>query len=266
MVASVGNISQTFTLTVIPPGPALTTSSFVNAGGGGSGLSPCSLATAVATGLAPGLNGLVLNSNSFGPFAGTLAGDTVNVNGIGAPLSSVGTVNGAEQITFQIPCEATPGSVPVTINVSGGSASANITLTAAAPGIFETVMSDNAKRAVALRPDGTYVSLANPARRGEVIRVLVTGMGPTTPAVGTGSLPVPGSDALVSGQVIAGVNNAGARVVTARLSPNLIGVYEVAFQVPSDAPAGNDVVLSVAVNAPGDGQTRFSNGSKLPIQ
>ena len=28
---------------------------------------------------------------------------------------------------------------------------------------------------------------------------------------------------------------------------------------------GNDVVLSVAVNAPSDGQTRFSNGSKLPI-
>jgi hypothetical protein len=25
-------------------------------------------------------------------------------------------------------------------------------------------------------------------------------------------------------------------------------------------------VLSVAVNAPGDSQTRFSNGSKLPIQ
>ena len=82
----------------------------------------------------------------------------------------------------------------------------------------------------------------------------------------TGALPVPGSDALVTGQVIVGVNNAGARVVTARLSPNLIGVYEVAFQVPSDAPTGNDIVLSVAVNAPGDGQTRFSNGSKLPIQ
>jgi len=100
-----------------------------------------------------------------------------------------------------------------------------------------------------------------------VIRVLTTGMGPTVPTVGTGALPVPGADALVAGQVIVGVNNAGARVVTSRLSPNLIGVYEIAFQVPSDAPTGNDVVLSVAVNAPNDGnQTRFSNGSKLPIQ
>jgi hypothetical protein len=69
----------------------------------------------------------------------------------------------------------------------------------------------------------------------------------------------------VLGQVIVGVNNAGARVVTSRVAPNLIGVLEVAFQVPSDAPTSNDVVLSVAVNAPGDGQTRFSNGSKIPV-
>jgi hypothetical protein len=61
------------------------------------------------------------------------------------------------------------------------------------------------------------------------------------------------------------VQNAGARVVTARVSPNLIGVYELDFQVPSDAPSSNDVVFSVAVNAPGDNQTRFSNASKLPI-
>uniref|UniRef100_Q01Q38 Ig domain protein, group 1 domain protein n=1 Tax=Solibacter usitatus (strain Ellin6076) TaxID=234267 RepID=Q01Q38_SOLUE len=267
VVATVGNISQTFSLTVVPPGPAVTTGSFINAAGKNSSLSPCSLATVVAGGLAPGLNGLVLNSNSFGPFATTLAGDTVAVNNVAAPILSAGSINGAEQVTFQIPCDATVGSVPVTVSVSGGSATANITLTAAGPGIFETVMSDKVARAVALRPDGTYVSLENPARRGEQIRVLVTGLGPTTPPVATGALPVPGSDALVAGQVIVGVNNAGARVVTSRLSPNLIGVYEVAFVVPSDAPTGNNTVLSVAVNAPNDGgQTRFSNGSKLPIQ
>ena len=127
-------------------------------------------------------------------------------------------------------------------------------------------MSDKVSRAVVVRPDGSFVTLANPARRGEIDRVFVTGMGPTTPSVSTGALPVPGSDSLVSGAVIVGINNAGTRVVTARLSPNLIGVYEVAFQVPTDAPTGNDVVLSVAVNAPGDNQTRFSNGSRLPIQ
>jgi hypothetical protein len=84
--------------------------------------------------------------------------------------------------------------------------------------------------------------------------------------VGTNSVPVPGTDSLVNGQIIVGVNNAGARVISARLAPSLIGIYEVAFQVPSDAPAGNDVVLSLAVNVPGDPTTRFSAGNKIPIQ
>ena len=75
-------------------------------------------------------------------------------------------MNGAEQVTFQIPCEATAGSsVPVTINVSGGSASANIALTVAAPGIFETVMSDNVRRAV-VTPARRYRSSAWRIRRG----------------------------------------------------------------------------------------------------
>jgi hypothetical protein len=46
----------------------------------------------------------------------------------------------------------------------------------------------------------------------------------------------------------------------------MIGVYEVAFQVDSNAPIGNDIVLSLAVNVPGDQSTRFSAGSKIPIQ
>ncbi len=156
--------------------------------------------------------------------------------------------------------------MPITVNVGGGSATLNMPVQLANPGILETLMSDSVRRAVVVRPDGTFVSVQNPARRGEVVRVFVTGMGATNPAVGSGSLPVPGADSLVAGQVIVGVNNAGARVVTSRLAPNLIGVAEIAFQVPSDAPTGNDVVLSVAVNAPSDSQTRFSNGSKLPIQ
>ena len=269
VVASVGNISQTFTLSVIPPGPALSTNSFFVPGGTArvSALSPCSLVSVVAAGVAPNLNGYILNSNGFGPWAGTVALDTVTVNNIGAPIYSVGQVSGVEQVTFQVPCD-TPvsSSAPVTVNVGGGSATVNMPVQAANPGILETVMSDNARRAVAVRPDGSWVSLQNPARRGEVIRVFVTGMGAAVPPVGTGSLPVPGSDSLLAGQVIVGINNAGARVVTSRLAPNLIGVAEVAFQVPSDSVTGNDVVLSVAINATSDSQTRFSNGSKLPIQ
>jgi uncharacterized protein (TIGR03437 family) len=269
ITAYVGNISVTFTLTIIPPGPALSSGSFYNAGGVNriGSLSPCSLVTVITSGLAPNVQGLVFNTNTFGPWATILATDTVTVNSIAAPIYSVGNVNGVEQLTFQVPCETAPAnSVPITINVGGGTGTITFPVVAATPGIFETVMSDGVRRAVVIRPDGTFVSLQNPARRGETLRVYATGMGPAVPAVATGTLPVPGLDSLVLGQVIVGVNNAGAGPNTARVSPNLIGVYEVSFKVPSDAPTGNDVVLSVAVNAPNDSQTRFSNGSKLPIQ
>jgi uncharacterized protein (TIGR03437 family) len=266
--ASIVSLSQTFTLTVIPPGPILTNDKFYTPGGGArvTAFAPCGLVTVITTGLAPNVQGLVLNSNAFGPWSTTVASDTVTVNTVAAPIFSVGNVGGAEQLTFQVPCELLPTtSAPVTINVGGGTATVNMPIVAASPGILETVMSDGVRRAVALRPDGTYVSLQNPARGGEIIRILATGMGSVAPTLVTGGLPVPGTDSLVLSTVIVGVNNGGARVVTSRAAPNLIGVYEVAFQVPSDAPSGNDVILSVAVNAPGDSQTRFSNGSKLPI-
>ena len=270
------SIPTPFSLTVIPLGPTLSSSSFYHVGGQGdpikppNGLSPCGLVTVQAKGLAPNVQGMVFNQSTFGPWATLLADDTVTVGSVLAPIFSVGNVNGAEQLTFQVPCEtALANSVPITISVGGGTGTTAFPVVAASPGIFETVMSDGVRRAVAVRPDGTFVSPGNPARResgGELIRVFVTGLGPTLPAMVTGSIPVPGADLFAQGQVIVGVNNSGAHVVSSRVSPNLIGVFEVTFQVPSDAPTGNDVVLSVDVNAVGDTQTRFSNGSKLPIQ
>jgi uncharacterized protein (TIGR03437 family) len=94
----------------------------------------------------------------------------------------------------------------------------------------------------------------------------VTGLGPVSPAVATNSVPPPGADAFAAGQVIVGIDNHGAGVVSARAAPDRIGVYEIAFQVPSDAAIGNNIVLEVAVNPPGSSSTAFSGASKIPIQ
>jgi uncharacterized protein (TIGR03437 family) len=127
-------------------------------------------------------------------------------------------------------------------------------------------MFDGVTRAVLVRPDGSFVGLQNPARRGETIRLYVTGLGAVSPAVASNSVPPPGTDSLAVGQVIVGINNDGVRVLAVRAAPDRIGVYEIAFQVPSDAPTGNDIVLDVAVNTPGSSSTAFSGGSKIPIQ
>jgi uncharacterized protein (TIGR03437 family) len=271
VTATAGGFSQSFTLTVVPPGPSLTAGSFFNAAGLKPGsMSPCSLVTISASGLAPGVQGTLNPASLFGPLPLSLGPDKVTFNNIPAPILRISNNGSQEQITVQVPCEVSPGSsVPVTVTAAGGSSTVNVAIQPASPGIFETVMSDGVSRAVMVRPDGSFVSLENPARSangGEIIRVYVTGLGPTAPAVGTNTIPIPVTDSLVLGLVIVGVNNSGARVISARAAPTQIGIYEVAFQVDSSTPSGNNIILSVAVNPVDGSPTQFSNGSKIPIQ
>jgi uncharacterized protein (TIGR03437 family) len=183
-----------------------------------------------------------------------------------APLLWVSNANGQESIAIQVPCDAAVGSSPVTINVGGGSKTGTVNLRQASPGILESVQSDGVSRAVLVRPDGSFVDVAtNPARRGEIVRLYATGLGQTTPPVGTNQVAVPGPDSVVAGNVIVGVANSGVRVVSAVLTREIIGVYEVTFEIPSDASATNSAVLSVAINPVGGGPTQFSRGAIIPI-
>jgi uncharacterized protein (TIGR03437 family) len=274
VTATVGSFSQTFNLTILPPGPTLTPSSFYNGADFQAGsISPCSIATIIAPGLAPGIQGVVTPGSLFGPLPYLLASDAVSFNGTSAPIFNVANVNGQQQITVQVPCGVAPASsVPVTVTVgSAPPATVNVPVLAASPGIFQTVMSDGVSRAVAVRPDGSFVSLTNPARRGEIIQAFATGLGVTSPTVGTNETAIPGTNAIVQGTLIMGVtNNAsqgeGVRVSTAEVAPDLIGVFEIPFQVPADAATGNNVSFSIGVIPVGASAPIYSATAKLPIQ
>ena len=258
---------MTFALAVIPPGPSITPSTFFNAADLQRGsISPCSLATIIASGIAPTLQG-GLAASTLGPNPLTLGGDSITFNGVSAPILRLSNANGQQQITFQVPCEVTANaSVPVTVNVSGGTSSTTTAVLQASPGIYQIVMSDGVTRGVFIRPDGSFVSLSNPARRGETVIALATGMGTTSPSVATNTLPVPGSNANVQGQVIVGVNNGGVPLTYARLSPDLPGVYLVAFMVPTDAAIGNNIVFSIGIVPLNSSTVFYSAGSLIPIQ
>jgi uncharacterized protein (TIGR03437 family) len=273
VTATVTSFTQSFSLTVTPPAPTLTASNFYNGADFQVGnISPCSIATIIAAGLAPGIQGVVTPGSLFGPLPYLLASDAVSFNGTAAPIFNVANVSGQQQITVQVPCEVVPSSsVAVTIAVNGVAATVNVPVLAASPGIFETTMSDGVARAVAVRPDGSFVSLSNPARRGEMIRAYATGLGVTTPSVGTDETAIPGTDAIVQGALIMGVtNNAGqgegVRVTNARVAPDLIGVFEIPFQVPTDAATGNNVSFSIGVIPVGASTPIYSATAKMPIQ
>jgi uncharacterized protein (TIGR03437 family) len=273
VTATVGSFTQTFSLTVMPPGPTLTASSFYNGADFKAGsISPCSIATIIAPGLAPGIQGVVTPGSLFGPLPYLLASDAVSFNGTAAPIFNVANVGGQQQITVQVPCEVTPSSA-VSVAVTVGTAppdTVSVPVLAASPGIFETTMSDGVSRAVIVRQDGSFVSLANPARRGETVRAYATGLGVTSPTVGTNAIAIPGADAIVQGILIMGVINTigqaeGVRVSTARVAPDLIGVFEIPFQVPSDAATGNNVSFSIGVIPVGSGTPIYSAIAKIPI-
>jgi uncharacterized protein (TIGR03437 family) len=117
-----------------------------------------------------------------------------------------------------------------------------------------------------VRPDGSFASLENPARRGETEIVLVTGLGAVSPTVGTLSVPPPGTSAVVQGTVVVGMQGAGLPFDSARLSADMPGVALVTFQIPSDAPTGNSLTFSVAIIPAGSGTPIYSGTTRIAVQ
>ncbi len=294
VVASVTGVSQTasFTLTVAPPAPQITAASFLNgagffqtSGANQTALSPCGVATLVvgnplttaALPATPNMYAAPLQqtsniSISF-PSSATSGSST-------APLLNVTTaVTNQQLITFQVPCDATPSSATVTVSINGSSIQvAGVTVRPAAPGIFEMTGADGVRRAVAVRPDGSIVSPTNPARQGETVRIYITGVGPAVPALTTGAVPIPtpgvvsvpetGTVVIVALYAPTG-SPTGLGGITVQASPDLIGVYEVTFTVPTapSVTSGVDNTLALGVIAESNPeQFQQPGGSLLPIQ
>jgi len=278
ITASVGSgaaaISQTFNLNAAPIGPTI--SAIQNAAGFQNNfISPCSLATIYGTGLATGITGYV--SYFIAPPM-QMAGVTVEFGGSSAPILNVVNENGTESVSVQVPCDVVPGpTVPLVVTVNGGSTTTTADVIALSPGVFQTVMSDGKLRPVMLRPDGSVVSLENPARLGETTRMYLTGLGQTTPPFGTDQFvplvpdPTTGDlipqDLNVDMQVVVGVNNSGLALLSAKYAYGMIGVYELTFQLPAQAPTGTDVPFEVFECQTAKCNTVvFGNGTTIPLQ
>jgi uncharacterized protein (TIGR03437 family) len=265
--SSGGGSSQTFNLTVTtsqtPPPPAITAANFVNgADQQPNSLSPCSLGLMVASSLG------VANVQPL--FPGQPAVQTaVNItfNGTPAPILSIGNNPlGQQFVLFQVPCTVTAASsVPVVVTINGASTNVNLNVNPASPGVFHTV-SGTTSIALLVRPDGSYVSSTNPARRGETEVAYVTGLGPTSPAVGTTAVPVPGgAPSMVLGTVVPGMNGGGLPLVYAQASEDLPGIYVVAFQIPSTEAQGSDT-FSIGIIPQGSTTAYYSAPATVPVE
>ena len=261
VVATSNGFTTTFSLSSRLPGP--TNVVFLNGASFQPGIAPGVIATITGTGIAPGVVGLVTPGTIIGPLPTVLAGVSVSFNGTLAPIYSVSNTNGQEQVTVQVPFEAGTGTIPVTINsAGGGNATVNVTLQSLSPGVFQ--IPGPGSFAVLVRPDGSFVTQDNPIRRGEVIRMYVTGLGQVGPTpTSTNRGGVPNQDVLAS--IVVGVNNQGIPLIAARTVPGLVGVYEVSFQVPANTATGPSQPLGLIVSD-ANGNTFTAPGTFAPIQ
>lgn len=265
VTATTGTFTTNFSLTVRPPTPTVLSSNIVNAASLQPGLTPCGLATITGSNLLPGVQGL-LQPNSIGQLPITLGPvNGIQIGGISVPIVRAVNSGGREQVDIQTPCELPTGPQNVTINIQGQS-QLTVPLVQVSQyqlGIFEFDATDGRKYAVAIKEDGSFVGPTNPAERGRTIRVLMTGLGQTSPALATNRAGV--ANQTVTAALIGGLNDAGVRVVKAETVQGQIGNYLVEIEVPLDTQAGPYQSLAVAVSLPG-GQLVFSNGAFIPIR
>lgn len=187
------------------------------------------------------------------PLPTTMNGTQVIIGGTPAPLYFVS----AGQINAQLPFELTSGNqYQVLVTVNGALTSPDtVTLTPAAPGM--AAFSDGTL--IAQHGDGTLVSATSPAKSGEYLVAYLAGMGETnaTPPSGAASPVSPLALPMVNPTLT--INGAPYPIAFAGLTPGLVGLYQLNFQVPAGLPAG-DITLVVSQN----GQP--SNQTVLPYQ
>jgi uncharacterized protein (TIGR03437 family) len=225
------------------PLPTFTAAGIVNSASFVAGVVPGSLATIFGQNLS---NVQGIETAPGAPWPTQMAGATVTVGGVSAPLYVVANVNGQEQINFQVPFEIA-GQSKASIVVSNGistSQAVPVFVLAAQPGVFTL----DGVNAVALHGDNYgLIGPSSPAVRGETIVIYCTGLGPVTPSPGTDA---PASSTTLSwtdDKTVVGFGGATASASFSGLAPSYIGLYQINVVVPADAPSGN-ADLTVTVN------------------
>jgi uncharacterized protein (TIGR03437 family) len=177
------------------------------------------------------------------PLAQSLAGVTVTVNDMILPLLFVSP----GQINAQVPWELADGNYTINIQ-SQGQPDITTTFTVArnAPGLFtQTVNSQS--YAIAFHEDGSLITPSSPAKTGETISVLGTGLGPFNGQAIDGFFPADPPPAL-SDSVHITAGNQHPSTVWAGAAPGYTGLALTKFQVPSAASAGATMPITINVN------------------
>jgi uncharacterized protein (TIGR03437 family) len=213
----------------------------VNAASFLAGISPGGLASVFS-------NNLLSIDGTFSaagtPLPTEIAGISVFINGVAAPLLVVSSVDGQDQINLQVPWDTPtgPGAAVIEIRDDGDVVdSFNTDSFTSDPGIFTY-----RGYALAIRNlNGQLVGDNNPVSPGDIIVLYTTGLGPVSIDVPDG-FPAPGdppADTQEPFQAL--INNEDCDVLFSGLAPGFTGLYQLNIRLPYDLPPGDlDMMIS----------------------
>jgi uncharacterized protein (TIGR03437 family) len=230
-----------------PVVPAISQNGVVNAAGFQSVVESGSWVAISGTNLSSTTRSWGASDFVNGAFPTSLDGVSVKINGNAAYVQYVSPT----QINVQAPTDNSLGPVSVQVtNNLGTSNLASVNLQTASPAFFEWT----GKYAAATRPDYGYVGPTGlfgnsvttiPAKPGETVILWGTGFGPTNPSVPAGQNSPSDTLATPVNPISISIGNIGATVLGAALSPGIAGVYQIAIQVPLNAPDGDLPIVAV---------------------
>jgi uncharacterized protein (TIGR03437 family) len=207
--------------------PAVTAEGVVNAASFRTGVTPGSLATVFGSGITS-LPGIVAPT-AF-PLPANVGGISVTVNGIATPILGVASINGQEQINFQVPFEVAGASTVSLVVTANGQSSPPVTVP-----VMPT------------QPEFFAIT-----RSGNSATLWMTGLGAVSNAPATGA-PAPSNPlAEVSGGIVVTIDGLTAPVAFAGLAPGFAGLYQVNVTVPGGIAAGApvSVVMGASTSRP----------------
>lgn len=233
--------------------PAFTGNAVVNAASDQTPLAPGSLASIFGSNLASSMA-----SASTIPLSNNLNGVSVQFvqgsNNYPAPMLFVST----GQVNLQVPQEIVPGGAPVTVTVTtaaGTSAAEQISVGPLGPGIFAQAVGSNQLAISVNNSDGTLTWAAasipgvtsHPAKAGDVLIIYATGLGAVDTPIADGTSPSASDNKLRNTTTAPTVMVGGvqAQLVYSVLSPQFVGVDQLAITVPSGVTPGNNVPLQI---------------------
>ena len=221
--------------------PRFSAASVVNPASFASGMVARSLATVFAFGVRDDAGVTVADRV---PLPIALAGVSVTVGGIAAPVYSVSNGNGQEQVNFQVPFAVAGHSTAAVVVTRDNQASAPVDVPVAVvqPGVYTT---DGTQAIVVHNADYTLATAARPLEPAEFAYLYVSGLGLVSNAPPDGAGGPASPPAMASADVRVTLGGVACEVQFAGLAPGFAGVYQVNFRVPAGAAGGSqDMVVS----------------------